>query len=371
MTISRDDSIGIVGAGLSGLLLANQLIARGYEVTLFGEKDNRNQILGSWRNAATPSPQKHYVLGNWHSWEFQFNNQKFLQKGAKYHYEVIDGKAMKLDIENSLQRVSNCTRILENIASIKRHDRGHEVSFESGRQSVPVDFLVDTRPPFRATSCCVQQFMGLYVNIAPSDIGLDKPLIMDYGSCGTEKDNSAFIYALPLSNGRVLIEATTFDVKVRNDSFFLRNIESWWSLRTEQNLKDKIECKESGILPMGKIKPRFNPENSFGSAGGATRPATGYTLVGIERQLQTTDLWTISGGIPKFEFSKLSQFMDSKFLRVLRNEPSSMREIFHEMARGMTGDEFARFLSDRFNLRIAAKVIYKMPKRLFLRNLFR
>ena len=63
MTISRDDSIGIVGAGLSGLLLANQLIARGYEVTLFGEKDNRNQLLGSWRNAATPSPQKHYVLG--------------------------------------------------------------------------------------------------------------------------------------------------------------------------------------------------------------------------------------------------------------------------------------------------------------------
>ena len=151
----------------------------------------------------------------------------------------------------------------------------------------------------------------------------------------------------------------------------MRNIESWWSLRTEQNLKDKIECKESGILPMGKIKPRFNPENSFGSAGGATRPATGYTLVGIERQLQMTDLWTKGGGIPKFEFSKLSQFMDSKFLRVLRNEPSSMREIFHEMARGMTGDEFARFLSDRFNLRIAAKVIYKMPKRLFLRNLFR
>ena len=79
MTISRDDSIGIVGAGLSGLLLANQLTARGYEVTLFGEKDNRNQTLGSWRNAATPSPQKHYVLGNWHSWEFKFNNQKFIR----------------------------------------------------------------------------------------------------------------------------------------------------------------------------------------------------------------------------------------------------------------------------------------------------
>ena len=63
--------------------------------------------------------------------------------------------------------------------------------------------------------------------------------------------------------------------------------------------------------------------------------------------------------------------MDSRFLRVLRNEPESMSEIFYKMSRGMTGDEFARFLADRFNIRIAAKVIRKMPKLLFLRNYFR
>ena len=60
------------------------------------------------------------------------------------------------------------------------------------------------------------------------------------------------------------------------------------------------------------------------------------------------DLWTIDGGIPRFEFSTLSQFMDAKFLKVLRNEPSRMKEIFHEMAIGMTGDEFAGFLSPNF-----------------------
>ena len=371
MTISRENSIGIVGAGVSGLLLANKLIAGGYKVYLFGKKDDRNQVLGSWRNTVTPSPQRHHLLGSWQSWEFKFNKEKFLLKGADYHYEVIDGKAMKLDIEDSLQKNSNCIRLLENVASIKQQSKGYEVCFESETKSVPLDFLVDTRPPIRTTPCCVQQFVGLYVNVAPTEIGLNTPLIMDYGSWGAEKDNLAFIYALPLSHNRVLIEATTFDIKVRNEDFFLRNIEAWWSFRSEQNLADIVECKESGILPMGKIKPLFNPENSFGSAGGATRPATGYTLLGIERQLQATNSWTKGGGIPRFEFSKLSQFMDSNFLKVLRNEPSSMKDIFHEMARGMTGDEFAQFLSDRFNFRIAAKVIHKMPKVLFLKNLFR
>ena len=371
MTICRANSIGIVGAGVSGLLLTNQLTADGYKVYLFGEKDGRNQVLGSWRNTVTPSPQSYHLLGRWHSWEFKFDNEKFSQKGAAYHYEVIDGKAMKLSIEKSLQKNSNCIRVEENIATINQAGKGFEVGFESETQSVPVDFLVDTRPPIRDSSCCIQQFVGLYVGIAPAEIGLDKPLIMDYGFWGAKEENLAFIYALPLSNNRVLIEATTFDVKVRDEDFFLRNIKAWWAIRTDKSLENKIESKESGILPMGQIKPLFKPKNSFGAAGGATRPATGYTLLGIERQLRSTDLWTIDGGIPRFEFSKLSQFMDAKFLKVLRNEPSSMKKIFHEMAIGMTGDEFAGFLSDRFNLKIAAKVIYKVPKLLFLRNLFR
>ena len=56
--------------------------------------------------------------------------------------------------------------------------------------------------------------IGLYVNIARAILGWTA-FVMDYGSCGTDKDNSAFIYALPLSNGQFLGEATTFDVKVK------------------------------------------------------------------------------------------------------------------------------------------------------------
>ena len=53
MTVSKSKSFGIVGAGVSGLLLANQLVAEGYRVHLFGEKDERNQILGCWRDSIT------------------------------------------------------------------------------------------------------------------------------------------------------------------------------------------------------------------------------------------------------------------------------------------------------------------------------
>jgi len=371
VTVSKSKSFGIVGAGVSGLLLANQLVAEGYRVHLFGEKDERNQILGCWRDSITPSPQINHLLGSWESWEFKFDEDNFSQEGLRYRYEVIDGKAMKQSIEKSLQQNPNCFRKTKNVADIKQLISSYKVSFEKASESVEVDFLVDTRPPRRTSSCCIQQFVGLYLKISPSEIGLDRPLIMDYGPWEDEQDSSVFIYALPLSSNRVLVEATSFNTKVREEDFFRRHIEKWWAIRTDKNLMEKTECKESGILPMGETKPLFRLENSFGAAGGATRPATGYTLQGIERQLLATSRWTLNGGIPNFEFSKLSQFMDSKFLRVLRNEPESMRMIFHRMSRGMTGDEFARFLVDRFSIGVAVKVIRKMPKLLFLRNYFR
>ena len=371
MTLAKDKSIGIVGAGVSGLLLANKLVDQGYQVSLFGEKDERNQILGTWRDSITPSPQIDHLLGSWKSWEFGFDKDNFLQKGTNYRYEVIDGRAMKNSIEGSLQKNTMCLRTTENVTKIKEQTENFVVSCGERVGSVEVDFLVDTRPPKRGNTCCVQQFVGLYLKIPPSDIGLVRPLIMDYGPWQAEQEKSVFIYALPLSSDRVLIEATAFDNEVREEEYFIGHIENWLALRTGQSFPNKIECKESGILPMGETEPLFRIENSFGAAGGATRPATGYTLQGIERQLLVTDLWTLSSGIPNFKFSKLSQFMDSKFLRVLHNEPDSMKEIFLKMAEGMTGDDFAKFLTDKFDILIATKVIFKMPKLLFLRNYYR
>ena len=83
MTVSKNKSFGIVGAGVSGLLLANQLVAEGYRVHLFGEKDERNQILGCWRDSVTPSPQINHLLGSWGSWEFRFDEDNFSQEGLR------------------------------------------------------------------------------------------------------------------------------------------------------------------------------------------------------------------------------------------------------------------------------------------------
>ena len=125
----------------------------------------------------------------------------------------------KESIEKYLQHSPNCFRKTKNVAHIKQQISSYKVSFEKASESVEVDFLVDTRPPRRTSSCCIQQFVGLYLKISPSEIGLDRPLIMDYGPWEDEQDSSVFIYALPLSSNRVLVEAPSLNTRVREEDF--------------------------------------------------------------------------------------------------------------------------------------------------------
>ena len=59
--------------------------------------------------------------------------------------------------------------------------------------------------------------------------------------------------------------------------------------------------------------------------------------------------------------------MDELFVTVLRNWPGVAAELFLRMARELSGDEFALFLSGEANWRLRAKVVLSMPKWVFFK----
>ena len=60
-------------------------------------------------------------------------------------------------------------------------------------------------------------------------------------------------------------------------------------------------------------------------------------------------------------------WMDELFVTVLRNWPGVAAELFLRMARELSGDEFALFLSGEANWRLRAKVVLSMPKWVFFK----
>lgn len=370
MSDTADDKIAIIGAGVSGLLLSQKLIKEGYEVNLFGPTDERPQTICSWRSAETPLPQRDHVIQSWQSWQMVHNGEKNVQSSSRYRYEAIDALSMKKSLEDTLSESSKFNRIRQNVNSLIPETNSMQILTD--KEEYKFSFLFDTRAPKRSKDCCLQQFMGLYLNVSPKKLNINQPILMDFDVSQAAADGVTFVYALPLGEKNTLIEATQFGMtKVAPD--LLTDIAREWIKKKSNTTLSKSLCssKEEGLIPMGSVIPQSRHTIPFGVAAGATRPATGYALRGIERQLDSITPCIKTKKAPAFKYSATARFMDSIFLRVLQNDPAIMKNVFWQMGKKIDGDIFASFLCDEGGLRGAFAAAMAVPKKSFIRQAFR
>ena len=142
----------------------------------------------------------------------------------------------------------------------------------------------------------------------------------------------------------------------------------------EKNLKIKnyeIIYKEIGAIPL------FYPNNvkeknkiNIGTAGGMTRLSTGYTFLNIqEHSKYIRENFENIQNLKCFEINKKYQFLDKIFLRVLEKNPEKMPDIFYKMFNSSTNN-VVKFLSNKSNFIEDFDIISKMPKLIFLKELF-
>ena len=100
----------------------------------------------------------------------------------------------------------------------------------------------------------------------------------------------------------------------------------------EKNLgiKDyKIKFQEKGAIPLFYPHNKNNEQINIGSAGGMTRLSTGYTFLNIQEHSRylCKNIENIKDK-KIYEIKKKYQFLDNIFLKVLKNNPNKMPEIF-------------------------------------------
>jgi lycopene beta-cyclase len=138
------------------------------------------------------------------------------------------------------------------------------------------------------------------------------------------------------------------------------------------NLKNyKITYKEEGAIPL--FYPSYEQEKNkinIGTAGGMTRVSTGYTFLNIQEHSKyiRENIENISKA-NKFEISKKYQFLDGIFLRVLKENPEMMPNIFFKMFKSSPKTSI-KFLSNKSNFLEDLSIILKMPKWTFIKALF-
>ncbi len=71
----------------------------------------------------------------------------------------------------------------------------------------------------------------------------------------------------------------------------------------------------------------------------------------------------------KFDIGKKYQFLDRVFLRVLEKHPEKMPNIFYNMF-SASSDTVIKFLSIKSTIFEDSRIILKMPKWIFIKNIF-
>ena len=185
-----------------------------------------------------------------------------------------------------------------------------------------------------------------------------------------QQNGMHFVYVLPYSKRKALIESTLFSEKVCDESYYANSISEY--LKAYFKLEDyKITHREKGVIPLGNLFQHDPDIAGMGANAGATRPASGYAFLFIQRQIRDA-LNRVEKG-SKLEFrdphTRIDRWMDSMLLAVLKHWPEYGPSLFFRMGKSLNGDQFVKFMSGDAGFWIKAKVILSMPKKPFIKVL--
>ena len=213
-----------------------------------------------------------------------------------------------------------------------------------------------------------QHFQGIEIETSKNIFDDEILNLMDF-NCD-QRNDVHFFYTLPFSKNRALIETTWLsDLKDQSLMDYDLQLENY--IKNNLGIQNyKINFTEKGTIPL--FYPSVEKDDrviNIGSAGGMTRLSTGYTFLNIQEHSKylSKNIENITNK-KKYHLGKKYEFLDKIFLKVLKNNPEIMPDIFYKMFQN-SANTVIRFLSNKSNIFEDLKIINKMPKIIFLKAL--
>lgn len=218
----------------------------------------------------------------------------------------------------------------------------------------------------------LQHFKGWVIETSEDFFEADKATLMDF-RVGQEQ-GTTFVYVLPLSKKKALVEYTLFTKELLTKSEYdvaLKNyIDSFLKLKTYT-----ISDKEYGVIPMTNATfPHYkNGMYYIGTAGGNTKASTGYTFRFIQKQADTIlqELIKNKDSIKLKKTGRRFYFYDSTLLHILSKELLGGKEIFSILFKKNRASTVLKFLDNETSVLEEIKLLNSLPKKIFAKAGFK
>ncbi len=355
--------INIIGDGCAAFSLA-RLIRNlpDYKLNLFVGKKNkidRDHFWGFWKVKIN---EEAYNNSNcvWSKWSINTSQSKHILTSTKHPYCVIKRQKW-LDICRN-QFLIEKLKFFENDV-LEKDDK-----LFIQNKKIKGDLVFDSRPPKLPRNVLLQHFEGFVVTSNKDVFDENLATLMDF-RCDQSR-GMHFIYLLPFSKRKALVESTMFSKKVENKEFYSNEISKY--LKRYFNLiKFTKSDHEKGIIPMHYISNESKDVYNIGTRGGAVRPSSGYAFTFIQKQAyQIISQIKNRKKIDTKIHNNIDLFLDKIFINVINEYPLLAPKIFSGLAKILNGDEMAKFMSGHASLFTTCKIIISMPKIPFIKSFF-
>ena len=343
--------VHLLGAGCASFSLAaraNEFSSHKFTIIDSGKNQSSDHVWGFWSMPWLKDTEK-IIRKRWHNWKVISDQRSVLLSSKIHPYCTI----------NRHKWLQQCR--------IRAQESG--VEFSQNYDLKKSGQILDSRPPPVNEGMMLQHFCGFEVETVNPVFDDSTAILMDF-RCD-QSLGMHFIYCLPFSDSKALVESTLFSSKIAPSEYYESAIDCY--LNEFFDVKSyKVLRREFGVIPLGILGKRDPKFTGIGGNGGAIRPSSGYAFSFIQKQIESVVLSSKKGSLleVKVPHGRFTLWMDLIFLSVIEQNPELSPKIFTKMAAALNGDEFALFLSGEAGVLIWLKVVLAMPKRVFISRFF-
>ena len=365
----------ITGSGASGLMLAYRMSKDPFfnECSILiidkEKKEANDRTWCFWEN--NTGEWDHLVYKSWNTILFKSNFFKKEIPLDSYSYKMIRSADFYKKLRKILYSKENFTIIEDRVENIKDEESFVRVKTSTNRYKANKVFnSIDFKKSFENQSeypVLLQHFKGWFIETDTDVFNDSIATLMDFTI--QQKQNTRFMYVLPLTPRKALFEYTLFSKNTLSNDEYESEISTY--IKNKGVVKYKIYEKEKGIIPMTSYK--FWNHNSknvlhIGTVGGWTKSSTGYTFRNITKKTkQIVDFLKKESDFRNFRKKTRFWWYDLLMIDVLTKDNHFGSKLFSRLFQRNSVSNVFKFLDDESNLFQEVRIILSIPPLKFIK----
>jgi lycopene beta-cyclase len=368
----------IAGGGMAGLSLAfylNQSSLRNKSILIIDRdvKNTNDHTWCFWEKGQ--SPYEEIIAQKWKGvWFHGTNNFSQFLDIQQYTYKMIRGIDFYNYVIPILKQNLNITFLQADILEVSETVKTNKGDFYASDLVFDSSFRSKYNNPDYHNM--LQHFKGWVIETTKPVFKVNEPTLFDFRT--EQKNELRFVYVLPHSETKALIEFTIFSDNLIEDleyEFYLKKyIEETLKVGEYQIKPEEYQISETefGIVPMSDEPHEVSPMPKvirIGTSGGYVKASTGYSFQRSQRFLQrlvksleqNTD---IKNGMITNHWKG---FLDTVLLNVMLKNRTPQDEVFTRLFKYNQASQVLKFLDEDTSFFEDVALINTVPKPPFIK----